>query len=97
MTVLIILEAQKFIEHNFVPKTLKDFTQNFGESPIFLWFWSNIADMFNFDIWLWVILQVCKVRKSPMYGKEKSHWSLFDEIKSLSEADHNYRNSIYTQ
>ena len=37
------------------------------------------------------------VRKVPISGKKKSHWSpAFDEIKSLSVADHNYRNPIYT-
>ena len=33
-----------------------------------------------------------------VWEEKKSHWSpAVDEMKSLSEADHNYRNSIYTQ
>ena len=37
------------------------FSQNinrfYSENPIFLWFWTNIADILHFDFWLWGTLE----------------------------------------
>ena len=89
-------ESEESIEHNII-FIKQRFHPRFVKKKIFFCeFWSNIADIHNFDIWL----ESCLVgfcidfwskfhlgTKSPMSGKKMSHWSsVFVDWKSLKEA-----------
>ena len=92
-TFLKTTEPEESIEHNIV-FTKQRFHRSFCEkNKFFCEFWSIIADIHNFDIWLEShLVRFCidfwskfhLGTKSPMSGRRMSHrLSVFDKIQSI--------------